>query len=240
MKHARSVGRTMIAVSALAIISAPTAFAEPPLTAVPASTTPSATAPTSTTPLTRTASAQPDTSTTTATPSPTTVADSARQTTTRPATTTQASVGPTPTSAGVATTSAAPTISADPGELRVDTGTFAVTGPVQVGGVVPGTIDVTVTDTRPDSTGWTADVKVTDAQGTHGNTFSPAAGSFYRARNTQCSESAGQVSLGAGTVVVATASTACPAATWTSDIGIAVPADASPDDYTITVTHSVY
>lgn len=239
MKYTSPVRRTLIAVGALAIISAPTAFAEPGLTDATTSTTASA-IPTSTTPTTTT-SARPTTQTTTVVPSPTVAAESTRQTTTRPAgTTTTTTTGPASTTASTTPTSAAPTTSTAPGTLRVDTGVFTATGPVQVGGVVPGTMSITVTDTRPDSTGWTTDVRVTDARGSHGNTFSPGPDSYYRAQSTQCSTSAGQVPLRENAVIVATAPAACPTATWTSDVGIAVPPDATPDDYTLTITHSVY
>ena len=115
-----------------------------------------------------------------------------------------------------------------------------MTGPVRAGEVVPGAMDVTVTDTRPAAAGWAADVKATAMHGTRGNTFAPGPDSFYRAQNTQCSESAGRVPLREYAVVVATAPAACPAATWTADVGIAVPAEVAPDTYTLTITHSVY
>ncbi|MDH6680272.1 hypothetical protein M2284_004498 [Rhodococcus sp. LBL1] len=124
--------------------------------------------------------------------------------------------------------------------MRVETGAFVVADSAQVGGVVPGTVTVTVIDTRPNSSGWTTDVKVTDAHGTHGNVFSPGPGSYYRAQDTQCSESVGQVPLREDAAVVVTAHTACAAATWTSSVGIEVPADADPDAYSLTITHSVY
>lgn len=126
------------------------------------------------------------------------------------------------------------------GALSVDTGTFVVGGPALAGGVLPGTVDVTIADTRPDSTGWTAEVAITDAQGAHGNVFTPGPGSYYRAQNTRCSESVGEVSLRAAAVVVAAAHSACPSARWISSVGIAVPAGTAADAYTVTLTHSVY
>ncbi|CAM2954721.1 hypothetical protein RHDE110596_08820 [Prescottella defluvii] len=115
-----------------------------------------------------------------------------------------------------------------------------MTGPVRAGDVVPGTMDVTVTDTRRDGVGWTADVRATAMHGTQGNTFSPGPDSYYRAQDTPCSESSGQVGLREDAVIVATAPAACTAASWTAAVGIAVPAEVAPDTYSLTITHSVY
>lgn len=221
MKYTIPVRRAMIVLGACAIAGAPTAIAEP----LPSTSTETSAVETS---AVETSTSAPSTS---AGIGPTTSA---------PSTTAASSTTAAPSSTTSTAPSVTPTGLADSGELRVDTGAFVVTGPVQAGAVVPGVMEVTVTDTRRDRAGWTADVRATAMHGTDGNTVSPGQDSFYRAQSTPCSESAGSVPLREDAVVVASASAACPAATWTADVGIAVPVEAGPDTYSLTITHSVY
>lgn len=216
MKYTGRIPEVFIAAGALVIVGAATAGAETTPTTAVTSTVESTTA-TSTPAVDHTTSVE---ATTSVTPTPTTTA---------PMTTTTTPVAPKTRATA-----------AGPGALRVDTGAFTVARAAEVGDVLPGTVEVTVIDTRPNSVGWTAAVTVSEALGAQGNAFSPGPGSSYRAQNTACSESAGQVPLGEDAVVVATAHKACPAATWTADVGIAVPADTPPDAYRLTITHSVY
>lgn len=241
MKNTRRVRRAWIVVGALAIAGAPTAIAEPaPSTAAETTTA----APTTSANMPPVAEMPSDcgggSGASTTSPCVTTSARPTTPTSTRPVRTpavpASTTASPTPSSA----TTTVPTTLAGPGELRVDTGQFVVTGPVQAGALVPGTMDVTVTDTRRDGAGWTTDVRATAMHGTHGNVFSPGPDSFYRAQNTQCSESTGRVPLREDAVIVATAPAACSAATWTAAVGIAVPADVAADTYSLTITHSVY
>lgn len=221
MEYTIPVRRAMIVVGVFALAGAPTAIAEP----LPPTSTETSAAETS-------------------------AAETSAVATSTPVPSTTAIIEPTPTASAPATTAPArttstappvtPTAVADSGELRVDTGAFVLTGPVQAGTVVPGVMEVTVTDTRRDADGWTTDVRATAMYGTHGSALSPGPDSFYRAQSTPCSESAGPVPLREAAVVVATAPAACPVATWTADVGIAVPAEAGPDTYSLTITHSVY
>lgn len=120
------------------------------------------------------------------------------------------------------------------------TGPLALNGAPTPGTIVSGRMTVQVEDTRPDSTGWNVDVKTTPARGSGGETFTPGPDSYYRAAGTACSTSAGAVPLTTREATVATSTQKCPDARWTSDVGIAVPMDVRPDDYSLTITHSVY
>lgn len=147
-------------------------------------------------------------------------------------------------------TSATPAESAEPeeeavkkvdaGGLSVWTGPLALHGAPTPGAIVSGQMTVQVEDTRPDSKGWNVDVKTTPARGSGGETFTPGPDSYYRAADTACSTSTGTVPLTMQERTVATSTQKCPDARWTSDVGIAVPADVRPDNYSLTITHSVY
>lgn len=233
--------RVTISVVALVIAGAPMAAAEPALSTTGETTTPAPTASASEPPIAEMPSGCGDESgASTTSPCLTTSPRPTTSTSTRPVRTTAAPASTTALPTPSETEPTVPTTVAGSGELRVDTGPFVVTGPVRAGAVVPGTMDVTVTDNRRDGAGWTAAVRATAMHGARGNAFSPGPDSFYRAQNTQCSESAGQVPLSEDAVIVVVAPAECSAATWSADVGIAVPVDVAADTYSLTITHSVY
>jgi hypothetical protein len=221
----------LAAAGVLVLASAPAVVAEPtssttsatstPIESEPETTTLSTTTPSTTTPkATRTRVPTPDSD------EPTTSADEDPTTTVSP------------------TTSATPVQGVDKhedtGGLTVSTGPLVLNAAPKPGGVVSGQMTVQVADTRPLSTGWNVDVKTTDAHGNGGGSFTPGPDSYYRASDTACSSSNGTMPLTVQATTVATSTQSCPDARWTSDVGVAVPADVAPDNYSLTITHSVY
>lgn len=185
---------------------------------------------------------------TTTPPATTTTAASAIPTPTESATTTpmpMATLDDSPTTSSVAPSTTAtpiPEVEAPKaaGGLTVWTGPLVLNGAPKPGGVVSGQMDVQVEDTRAGSSGWSVDVKTTAASGSNGAGFAPGPDSYYRAASTACSTSAGTIPLTLTASTVATSHQSCPDARWTSDVGIAIPPDAVPADYALTITHSVY
>ncbi|MDI9916886.1 hypothetical protein [Rhodococcus sp. IEGM 1379] len=234
--HSQSARRSasllagLVAAGALVLASAPAVVAEPtssttsatstPIESESDTTTPSATSVTTTPKATRTRVPTPDSD--------------------EPATSTDED----PTTTVSPTTSATLVESVDKhedaGGLTVSTGPLVLNAAPKPGSVVSGQMTVQVEDTRPRSTGWNVDVKTTDARGSGGGSFTPGPDSYYRAFDTACSSSNGTMPLTAQTTTVATSQQSCPDARWTSDVGVEIPADVAPDNYSLTITHSVY
>ncbi|NMM87214.1 hypothetical protein B2J88_23120 [Rhodococcus sp. SRB_17] len=236
MKHSDSARRSvsflagLAAAGALVLASAPAVVAEPTPSTSSATSTPIESEPETATPSTTSATTTPK-ATRTRVPTP----DSDELTT---------SADEDPTTTVSPTTSATPVQGVDKhedtGGLTVSTGPLVLNAAPKPGGVVSGQMTVQVADTRPLSTGWNVDVKTTDAHGSGGGSFTPGPDSYYRASDTACSSSNGTMPLTAQAATVATSTQSCPDARWTSDVGVAVPADVAPDNYSMTITHSVY
>lgn len=234
--HSHSARRSISLLAGLAAAGALVLASAPAVVAEPTESTTSATS----TPM------EPESET--ATPSATSVTTTPKATRTRvptpdsdePAT----SADEDPTTTVPPTTSTTPVQAVDKhedaGGLTVSTGPLVLNAAPKPGSVVSGKMTVRVEDTRPRSTGWNVDVKTTDAHGSGGGSFTPGPDSYYRASDTACSSSNGTMPLTSQATTVATSRQACPDARWTSDVGVAVPADVAPDNYSMTITHSVY